>query len=211
MDTTLPNEAGYANGLFAPGRCSKWLPLNCSAGDSSTEPYMVTHHQILAHAAAVKVYRNKYQNYQKGQIGITLNSPWVMPLSQSKADIEAASRALVFLYDWFKEPLNSGSYPAEMVDNAGKRLPKFSREQSLMVKGSFDFIGLNYYTANYAANVPCTSENQTIFSDACAILTKSICLLEILIVASATRDGVQIGPKLEKVCCNGGLKGLLQW
>ncbi|XP_061356886.1 beta-glucosidase 12-like [Gastrolobium bilobum] len=173
---------GYANGLFAPGRCSKWLPLNCSAGDSSTEPYMVTHHQILAHAAAVKVYRNKYQNYQKAQIGITLNSPWVVPLSQSKADIEAASRALAFLYDWFMEPLNSGSYPAEMVDNAGGRLPKFSREQSLMVKGSFDFIGLNYYTANYASNVPCTSENQTIFSDACAILT-------------TTRDGVQIGPK----------------
>lgn len=52
---------GYGNGLFAPGRCSKWLPFNCSEGDSSTEPYLVTHHQILAHAAAVKVYRDKYQ------------------------------------------------------------------------------------------------------------------------------------------------------
>lgn len=52
---------GYGNGLFAPGRCSKWLPLNCSAGNSSTEPYLVTHHQILAHAAAFKVYKDKYQ------------------------------------------------------------------------------------------------------------------------------------------------------
>uniref|UniRef100_A0A2N9G7W5 Beta-glucosidase n=1 Tax=Fagus sylvatica TaxID=28930 RepID=A0A2N9G7W5_FAGSY len=34
------------------------------------------------------------------------------------------------------------------------RLPKFTKEQSKLVKGSFDFIGLNYYTANYAAYAP---------------------------------------------------------
>ncbi|XP_014491497.2 beta-glucosidase 12-like [Vigna radiata var. radiata] len=173
---------GYGNGLFAPGRCSKWLPFNCSEGDSSTEPYLVTHHQILAHAATVKVYRDKYQISQKGQIGITLNSPWIMPLSQSKEDINAAFRAIVFLYDWFMEPLNSGSYPVEMVNNIGERLPKFSMEQSLMAKGSFDFLGLNYYTAAYAANVPCTRENQTMFTDSCVLLT-------------STRHGVRIGPQ----------------
>ena len=114
------------------------------------------------------------------------------------------------------EPLNSGLYPAEMVNNAGERLPKFSREQSLMVKGSLDFIGVNYYTANYAADVPCSSENQSLFSDACVILTSKttigevyfcfqfdlsyvfhVCLLKILFVASAKRDGVQIGPKVK--------------
>ncbi|MCI27829.1 beta-glucosidase 12-like, partial [Trifolium medium] len=41
-------------------RCSKWV-ANCNAGDSSTEPYVVTHHLILSHAAAVKVYREKFQ------------------------------------------------------------------------------------------------------------------------------------------------------
>lgn len=30
-------------------------------GDSATEPYLVAHHQLLAHAAAVEVYRCKYQ------------------------------------------------------------------------------------------------------------------------------------------------------
>lgn len=69
------------------------------------------------------------------------------------------------------EPLNSGSYPVEMVNNIGERLPKFSMEQSLMAKGSFDFLGLNYYTAAYAANVPCTRENQTMFTDSCVLLT----------------------------------------
>ena len=52
---------GYANGIFPPRRCSNFLGLNCSAGDSSTEPYIVTHHLILAHAEAVKLYRKKYQ------------------------------------------------------------------------------------------------------------------------------------------------------
>ena len=34
------------------------------------------------------------------------------------------------------------------------RLPKFTKEQSKLVKGAFDFIGLNYYTAYYAAYAP---------------------------------------------------------
>ncbi|XP_070050463.1 beta-glucosidase 13-like [Nicotiana tomentosiformis] len=33
------------------------------------------------------------------------------------------------------------------------RLPKFTTEQAEMVKGSYDFLGLNYYTSNYASNV----------------------------------------------------------
>jgi beta-glucosidase len=47
-------------GTFAPGRCSKWVG-NCAAGDSTTETYIVAHNLILAHAAAVRVYKRKYQ------------------------------------------------------------------------------------------------------------------------------------------------------
>jgi beta-glucosidase len=48
---------GYDNGLHAPGRCS-----GCPAGgNSTTEPYLVAHHLILSHAAAVRRYRDKYQ------------------------------------------------------------------------------------------------------------------------------------------------------
>ncbi|CAI8600817.1 unnamed protein product [Vicia faba] len=103
----LYSTGGYGNGGSPPSRCSKWV-ANCNAGDSSTEPYVVSHHLILAHAAAVKVYRTKFQNTQKGQIGVTLNSAWLVPLSLSKADRDAASRGLDFMYGWFMEPLNSG-------------------------------------------------------------------------------------------------------
>ncbi|KAI9081457.1 hypothetical protein K1719_036603 [Acacia pycnantha] len=173
---------GYAIGALPPGRCSKFLGLNCSAGDSSTEPYLVSHFQILAHAEVVKIYRNKYQISQKGQIGIALSSLWSIPISQSDADKDAASRAIAFMFGWFMEPLNSGKYPAVMVNNVGERLPKFSNRQSLLVKGSFDFIGLNYYTTYYAASTPCQRENQTSLTDACVNTT-------------AERNGHLIGPK----------------
>ncbi|KAK3037674.1 hypothetical protein RJ639_030618 [Escallonia herrerae] len=45
----------YDYGTTAPGRCSTWRNNNCTGGDSATEPYIVTHYQILAHAAAAKV------------------------------------------------------------------------------------------------------------------------------------------------------------
>jgi beta-glucosidase len=52
---------GYVKGRFAPGRCSSWQNLNCTGGDSGTEPYLTTHYQLIAHAAAVQVYKKKYQ------------------------------------------------------------------------------------------------------------------------------------------------------
>lgn len=56
----LYSTQGYGSGSSPPMRCSKSV-ANCNAGDSSTEPYVVTHHLILSHAAAVKVYRQKFQ------------------------------------------------------------------------------------------------------------------------------------------------------
>ena len=33
----------------------------------------------------------------------------------------------------------------------GHRLPKFSPAESKMLKGSYDFLGINYYTSHYAS------------------------------------------------------------
>lgn len=51
---------GYDTGVNAPGRCSSAFG-NCTEGDSSTEPYIVTHNFLLSHAGAVHRYRTKYQ------------------------------------------------------------------------------------------------------------------------------------------------------
>lgn len=34
------------------------------------------------------------------------------------------------------------------------RLPCLTAEEKALLKGSFDFIGINYYTATYAKNAP---------------------------------------------------------
>ena len=52
------------------------------------------------------------------------------------------------------DPLTNGDYPHSMRSYVGKRLPTFSKDESKLVKGSFDFLGLNYYTANYARYAP---------------------------------------------------------
>ncbi|XP_047319443.1 beta-glucosidase 12-like [Impatiens glandulifera] len=145
---------GYSAGGIAPGRCSAWMNAGCSAGDSGTEPYIVSHNLIISHAAAVKVYKDKYQGYQKGQIGITLLCYWAHPFSKTKADKEAAQRAIDFNYGWFIDPIVYGEYPEIMRELVGKRLPKFTEKQVRLIKGSYDFVGLNYYSTNYAISVP---------------------------------------------------------
>ncbi|XP_050128999.1 beta-glucosidase 24-like, partial [Malus sylvestris] len=143
---------GYTVGAFAPGRCSNHTKCK-EGGNSATEPYLSAHHQLLAHAAAVNVYRDKYQATQKGVIGITLNSGWSVPFSNSTEDKDAAVRALDFSYGWFMDPVTSGRYPKSMQRLIGNRLPNFTKEQSKMLKGSYDFVGLNYYSSSYAKDV----------------------------------------------------------
>lgn len=81
---------GYNVGVHAPGRCSD--RSRCAAGNSSTEPYIAAHNMLNAHAAAVEVYRTKYQAKQKGVIGITLNTDFGYPLTDSAEDKAAAVR-----------------------------------------------------------------------------------------------------------------------
>ncbi|KAJ0961713.1 hypothetical protein J5N97_000032 [Dioscorea zingiberensis] len=174
---------GYAKGTFAPGRCSTYEVGHCPVGDSGKEPYIVAHHQLLAHTAAVTNYKLNFQAHQKGKIGITLNSDWYVPYSKSKSNDASAQRALDFMFGWFMDPLVFGDYPLSMRAYVGDRLPKFTKEQSKIVKGSFDFIGLNYYTANYARNIPSSNKvNISYNTDARAEL-------------SGARNGILIGPQ----------------
>lgn len=43
------------------------------------------------------------------------------------------------------DPLMYGDYPKIVKKNAGNRIPVFTKNQSELVKGSFDFIGINFY------------------------------------------------------------------
>lgn len=71
----------------------------------------------------------------------------------------------------FLEPITYGDYPLTMRSLVGKRLPKFTEDESQQLKGSFDFVGLNYYTANYAKHAPTLNNlNPSYTTDAIADL-----------------------------------------
>ncbi|KHN22876.1 Cyanogenic beta-glucosidase [Glycine soja] len=121
------SKNGYANGRFAPGRCSDWLKLNCTGSDSRIEPYLTLHYQLLAHAATAKLYKTKYQPSQKGLIGITLNFGWYVLVSKEKSDRDAARRGLDFMFGWYMDPLTKGEYPKTMRSMLGNRLRVLQR------------------------------------------------------------------------------------
>ncbi|VVB00573.1 unnamed protein product [Arabis nemorensis] len=142
---------GYGDGSYPPGRCT-----DCEfGGDSGTEPYIAAHHQLLAHAETAALYRKRYQKFQGGKIGTTLIGRWFEPLEiTSTPDNAAAKRAFDFIVGWFLDPLVYGDYPKIMKELVGERLPKFTPQESILVKGSLDFLGLNYYVTQYATDAP---------------------------------------------------------
>ncbi|KII91962.1 glycoside hydrolase family 1 protein [Plicaturopsis crispa FD-325 SS-3] len=137
---------GYGRGVFAPGRSSD--RTRSPEGDSSTEPWIVGHSVILAHARAVQLYRNEFKSRQGGQIGITLNGDWAMPWDQSPENVAAAQQALDVAIGWFADPIYLGQYPAYLKEMLGDRLPEFTADEWRVVKGSSDFYGMNTYTTN---------------------------------------------------------------
>jgi len=137
---------GYGLGMFAPGKKSNVLP------------YIAGHHLLLAHGRAYRAYDTIYRPVQKGKIGITNNCDWREPLTPSQKDKDAAQRALEFYFGWMTDPVFFGKYPQSMVDRLGERLPKFTSEESQMLKGSLDFIGLNHYNTFVAEDVTDTRD-----------------------------------------------------
>ncbi|KAL4378899.1 hypothetical protein GQ457_02G025770 [Hibiscus cannabinus] len=139
---------GYDAGIFAPGRRE----------GSSAEPYLVAHHQILAHATAVSIYRSKYKDNHGGQIGLVLDCEWAEANSDKIEDKTAAARRLDFQLGWYLCPLYYGDYPAVMLEKLGDRLPKFSQEEKKLLFKSLDFLGLNHYTSKFVSHATNSSQ-----------------------------------------------------
>ncbi|CAL1355769.1 unnamed protein product [Linum trigynum] len=140
---------GHDSGIFAPGKCEK----------PKTEPYLASHHQILAHSAAVSVYRRKYKEKQKGQIGLVVDCEWAEANSNTPENKAAAARRLDFQLGWYLHPLYYGEYPSSMREILGDQLPEFTNEEKQeLLQNSMDFIGLNHYTSRFITHAPDSDE-----------------------------------------------------
>ncbi|KAF7833962.1 beta-glucosidase 24 [Senna tora] len=175
---------GYDNGETAPGRCSIGY-LKCKEGNSSTEPYIVTHNILLAHSVVVKLYRDTFQGEQGGEIGIGTLGVFAEPYSESQEDIAAARRLMDFGLGWIMEPLVFGDYPKIMRELAKERLPYFTQQEKDLIKGSFDFIGVSYYSATYVKSVPPNPNEPPHF------------VADVLAVQLMEKDGIPMGPPSE--------------
>nr|WRK22227.1 beta-glucosidase GH2 [Panax ginseng] len=115
--------------------------------------FKATHNLILAHAHVVDLYRTKYKHQQGGQIGISLAFKWIEPFSSTNTeDKDAAQHCIDHEFGWYMDPLYSGEYPKSMRDKIPE-LPTFTEEETKLVKGSYDFLTLNYYHTYYAKPV----------------------------------------------------------
>jgi beta-glucosidase/6-phospho-beta-glucosidase/beta-galactosidase len=61
---------------------------------SDTEPWIVGHSLLIAHATAAKLYLSDFKPKQKGIIGITLNGDWTEPYDDSPESKQLARAEL---------------------------------------------------------------------------------------------------------------------
>ncbi|XP_064612424.1 cytosolic beta-glucosidase-like [Liolophura sinensis] len=144
---------GYGIGIFAPG-----------LEEPGTGPYKATHTIIKAHVRAYYTYQREFKPGQRGMVGISVDSDWKEPASDSHVDREAAERAILFKLGWFADPIYgaSGDYPDVMKEYIGKkshaqgleysRLPSFTEEDKMQNRGAADFFGLNHYTSQIVSH-----------------------------------------------------------
>uniref|UniRef100_A0AC34FHV4 Beta-glucosidase n=1 Tax=Panagrolaimus sp. ES5 TaxID=591445 RepID=A0AC34FHV4_9BILA len=120
--------------------------------------YRAGHNLLLSHMKASNIYKKHFKSHQRGQLGITISGTWFYPATNSTGDIEASENGFQFSWGWWAHPIfgKGGDYPAvmkEKIEKASKekmfrtisRLPKFTEQEKRDLKGSADFLGINYY------------------------------------------------------------------
>ena len=120
---------GYGNGEHAPGRTV------------GVDALKAAHHLLLGHGLALDAIRSEGSAY-----GIALNPAPIHPASDSPADRDAARRIDGLRNRLFIEPLLSGQYPADVLEDTGTTEWFAAQEADLpLIAAPLDFMGVNYY------------------------------------------------------------------
>ncbi|CAG4943882.1 unnamed protein product [Colias eurytheme] len=139
---------GYGNTLLAPA-------LNIKG----VAEYLCSKNLLLAHARAYHIYDKVYRRLYNGSIFITINAEWYEPVN--KHNKQSAYDSNQFVWGQYAHPIFSavGDYPAVMKERIAKksreqgffrsRLPSFTPEEILYIRGTSDMFGLNHYSSHY--------------------------------------------------------------
>jgi beta-glucosidase len=129
-EPAVVTDHGYVRGVDAPG-----------VRDAARAP-LVAHHLMLAHGAAVRVYREAGRH----SIGLVVNLEPKEEASDVPEDRAAAVRADVYTNRLFLDAALLGRYPAAMKDIFGAAWPAFPDEELARIRQPLDWVGINYYT-----------------------------------------------------------------
>jgi len=127
-------DLGYGIGVMAPGHTG--------------QQWRARHNTVRAHVAAYHVYDDEFRATQNGQIGITMNTDWYEPMTDSDADKAAAQQQMDFQLGFWADPIyKTGDYPPKVKELIGNDLPEFTPEEKKLNLDAADFFGLNHYTS----------------------------------------------------------------
>ncbi|XP_048001249.1 myrosinase 1-like [Leguminivora glycinivorella] len=163
--------ARVAFSLFAD-RVHTWITINepgtiCDVSyrgflapgvkDHEVGALLCTKHVLLAHATAYRVYQKEFKPKYHGEVSIANQESWFEP--KTDMDLEITLLAREYLFGRYSHPIFSatGGWPPAlqryMADKSKRegfsrsRLPAFTQDEIRLVKGSFDYYGLNHYTS----------------------------------------------------------------
>lgn len=135
-----------------------WLTAILWGGHGTAAAYRIAHHMLLAHAAAVRVFRKELCLDARGcEVGIALNADLAVPAPVPKPGSElepgdgqvvveelsrrAAELVLASSLGWFAGPLFAGDYPEELRACSGTaEMPVIGPEERALLMGSADFL-----------------------------------------------------------------------
>uniref|UniRef100_A0A7E4WB63 Beta-glucosidase n=1 Tax=Panagrellus redivivus TaxID=6233 RepID=A0A7E4WB63_PANRE len=122
--------------------------------------YLAAANLLRAHLAAVKEYNKLDEKYANGTLGVALSGSHFFPNDPNKqSDIDAAERAFQWSWGLYAHPIYSADgdwsdIVKERIANLSieegriqSRLPVFTKEEIEGLRGSAQFIGVNYYSA----------------------------------------------------------------
>jgi beta-glucosidase len=129
---------GHFVGEHAPGIRNPW------------KYFKVAHHELLGHGLAVQRARSLYSDLN---IGITLSQFPIYPFAETSRHQTAADFADNFLNRFYLDGVYKGQYPEAFMKRIGPFRPKIHLGDMETMAAKTDFLGVNYYSRQYARYV----------------------------------------------------------